>query len=96
MLAVGPIGPQYSLLFAWHELGCMPTCGCDTLPSQKVPQKILQDGSGLALDAKQALSCLLQQKGDSKEAAQVEYLIDDLVEAGVQRIRLQKKLDLVQ
>ena len=47
------------------------------------------------LDAKQALSCLIQQKGDSKEAAQVEYLIDDLVEAGVQRIRLQKKLDLV-
>ena len=21
MLAVGPLGPQYSLLFAWHELG---------------------------------------------------------------------------
>ena len=47
------------------------------------------------LDAKQALSCLLQQKGNSKEASQVEYLIDDLVEAGVQRIRLQKKLSLV-
>ena len=21
MLAVGPLGPQYCLLFAWHELG---------------------------------------------------------------------------
>ena len=21
MLAVGPLGPQYSLIFAWHELG---------------------------------------------------------------------------
>ena len=44
------------------------------------------------LDAKQALSCLLQNKGDSKEAAEVEYLIDDMVEAGVQRSRLQQKL----
>ena len=24
MLAVGPLGPQYSLLFAWHELGSGP------------------------------------------------------------------------
>ena len=47
------------------------------------------------LDAKQALGCLLQQKGDNKEAAQVDYLIDDLVEAGVQRIKLQKKLGYV-
>ena len=44
------------------------------------------------LDAKQALGCMLQQKGSSKEAAQVDYLIDDLVDAGVQMIKLQKKL----
>ena len=30
MLAVGPLGPQYSLLFAWHELGSGPIC--DTCP----------------------------------------------------------------
>ena len=39
-----------------------------------------------------ALSCLLQNKRDSKEAAQVGDLIDDMVEAGVQRSRLQKRL----
>jgi len=44
------------------------------------------------VDAKQVLSCLLQNKGDSKEAANVDFLIDDLVEAGKQRIRLQKRL----
>ena len=32
MLAVGPLGPQYSLLFAWHELGKNAACGGDTLP----------------------------------------------------------------
>ena len=47
------------------------------------------------MDAKQALGCLLQNKGGNKEAAQVDYLIDDLVEAGVQRIKLQKKLGYV-
>ena len=47
------------------------------------------------LDAKQAIQCLLQHKGDNKVAAQVDYLIDDLVEAGVQRIRLQKTLGYV-
>lgn len=44
------------------------------------------------LDAKQALSCLLQNKGDSKEAAKVDFLIDDMVEAGKQRNRLKKKV----
>ena len=47
------------------------------------------------LDAKEALGCLIQQKGESKEAAQVDYLIDDLVDAGVQVIKLEKKLNLV-
>ena len=37
MLAVGPLGPQYSLLFAWYELGRHAHLGADTLPSQKVP-----------------------------------------------------------
>ena len=44
------------------------------------------------LDAKEALGCLIQQKGGSKEAAQVDYLIDDLVDAGVQVINLERKL----
>jgi len=44
------------------------------------------------LDAKQALSCLEQNRGDSKEAVKVLDLIDDMVEAGVQRNRLQKRL----
>ena len=51
--------------------------------------------TNFGLDAKEALGCLIQQKGNSKEAAQVDYLIDDLVEAGVQVIRLEKKLGLV-
>ena len=36
MLAVWPLGPQYSLLFAWHELGSGPIWGVDTLHSQSV------------------------------------------------------------
>ena len=32
MLAVGPLGPQYSLLFAWDELGSGPIWGIDTHP----------------------------------------------------------------
>ena len=35
MLAVGPLGPQYSLLFAWHELGREACMGVDT---PKVPR----------------------------------------------------------
>ena len=41
MLATGLLGPQYSLLFAWHELGSGPIWGVDTLHSQRVPKKIL-------------------------------------------------------
>ena len=37
MLAVGPLGPQYSLLFAWYELGRHAHLGADTLPTQRVP-----------------------------------------------------------
>ena len=47
MLAVGPSGPQYSLLFAWHELVRSPTWAVDTLPSQRVPQKILKKSISL-------------------------------------------------
>ena len=40
MLAVGPLGPQYSLTFAfafaWNELGRQAHLGVDTLPSQRV------------------------------------------------------------
>ena len=42
MLAVGPLGPQYCLLFAWYELGRQAHLGIDTLPTQRVPQKILK------------------------------------------------------
>ena len=42
MLAVGPLGPQYSLPFAWYELGMQAHLGIDTLPTQRVPQKILK------------------------------------------------------
>lgn len=41
------------------------------------------------MDAKVALHCLTQHAGDYKEAAEVEYLIDDLVEAGIQRLGLE-------
>ena len=47
MLAVGPLGPQYSLLFAWHELGRHAHLGADTLPTQRVPQKILKKSISL-------------------------------------------------
>ena len=42
MLAVGPLGPQYCWLFAWYELGKHAAWGVDTLPNQRVPQKILK------------------------------------------------------
>merc|ERR1711953_683271 len=44
------------------------------------------------IDAKQALSCITQQSGDSKEAASVSYSIDDIVDAGLQIVSLQKKI----
>ena len=47
MLAVGPLGPQYSLLFAWNELGKHAHLGIDTLPTQRVPQKILKKSISL-------------------------------------------------
>ena len=43
MPAVGPLGPQDCWLFARYELGRHATCGVDTLPSQKVPQKCLKN-----------------------------------------------------
>merc|ERR1712241_1490343 len=45
-----------------------------------------------AIDAKQALSCITQQSGDSKEAASVSYSIDDIVDAGLQILSLQNKI----
>ena len=47
MLAVGPLGPQYRLLFAWNELGRHAQLGVDTLPTQKVLQKILKKSISL-------------------------------------------------
>merc|ERR1711997_435721 len=44
------------------------------------------------IDAKQALSCITQHSGDSKEAASVSYSIDDIVDAGLQIVSLQKKI----
>ena len=47
MLAVGPLGPQHCLIFAWYELGRQAHLGVDTLPSQRVPQKILKKSISL-------------------------------------------------
>ena len=47
MLAVGPLGPQYCLLFAWYELGSRPTWGVDTHLSMRVPEKILKKSFSL-------------------------------------------------
>ena len=47
MLAVGPLGPQYCLLFAWYELGRQAHLELDTLPSQRVPRKILKKSISL-------------------------------------------------
>merc|ERR1719228_1045229 len=45
--------------------------------------------TNFGLEAKLALHCVIQHSGDFPEAAEVDYLIDDLVEAGVQRLALQ-------
>ena len=47
MLAVGPLGPQYYLLFAWHELVRQAHLGVDTFPTLRVPQKILKKSISL-------------------------------------------------
>jgi len=39
-------------------------------------------------DARQSIHCLLQHTGGYSDAAEVGYLIDDLLEAGVQYINL--------
>jgi len=46
-------------------------------------------------DAKLALGCIVNAAGDSKEALEVENAIDNLVEAGIQRLRLGKRLNYV-
>jgi len=48
--------------------------------------------TNFGMDAKQALSCLIQQTGDSQEAAGIDYAIDDMIEAGTQILSLQNKL----
>ena len=47
MLAVGPTGPQYCWLFAWHKAGREPTWDVDTLPSQDGPV-VQQSAPGIA------------------------------------------------
>jgi len=39
-------------------------------------------------EAKLAIGCVVDQRGDSKEAAEIAFLIDDLVTAGTERLRL--------
>jgi len=51
--------------------------------------------ANFGVDAKQALGCIVNAAGDSKEALEVENAIDNLVEAGVQRLRLSRKLNYV-
>jgi len=48
--------------------------------------------TNFGIDAKQALSCVIQQTGDSQEAARIDFTIDDIVEAGKQILSLQGKL----
>ena len=48
------------------------------------------------LEVKVALRCLLKQKMINKQAAMVDDMIEDLLDAGKQIIRLQKRLALVQ
>ena len=67
MLAVGPLGPQYCWLFAWYELGRQAHQGVNTLPSQRVPQKILKK-SILQLDQTQRLvQALSSQLADLRD-----------------------------
>ena len=47
MLAVGPLGPQYRIIFALHEQGRHAHLGADTLLSMRVPQKILKKSISL-------------------------------------------------
>ena len=58
MLAVGPLGPQYSLLFSWNELGKHAHLAVDTLPTQRVPQKILKKSISLYHIAKTMYTAL--------------------------------------
>ena len=56
MLAVGPLGPQDCWLFARYELGRQAHLYVDTLPSQRVPQKILKKSISLYYMYKLCLS----------------------------------------
>lgn len=48
-----------------------------------IPQRVgSTELTNFGLDARQSLHCVLQHSGDYVEAAQIEYLIEDLIEAG--------------
>ena len=47
------------------------------------------------LDARTALSCLVQQSPSNQAAARVEFLIEDLVQAGLQREVLLNRVQTV-
>ena len=51
--------------------------------------------ANFGVDAKLALGCVVGSSGSSQEAARVEALVEDLVEAGTQRLRLSKLLKYV-
>ena len=50
---------------------------------------------GFGLDARTALSCLVQQSSSNQAAARVEFLIEDLVQAGLQREVLLNRVQTV-
>ena len=54
MLAVGPLGPQYSLLFAWHELGSGLIIGKLPLPQSR---QLVEPRGTILMSAKMYLVC---------------------------------------
>ncbi len=44
------------------------------------------------MDVKQALFCLLQYSKDYSEAAEIGYMVDDALEAGLQYLKLEMLL----
>jgi hypothetical protein len=51
--------------------------------------------ANFGVDAKQALGCIVGAAGDNQQALEVTNAIDDLVEAGTQRLRLARQLHYV-
>ena len=78
MLAVGPLGPQYCWLFAWYELGRQAHLGVDTLPSQRVPQKILKKSISLYyIEYVYVLDIFKRGTGEDFDFSKVKHTLED-------------------